>query len=79
MNDHTLNIQSTILHTYSVHVSCISPIQIKVQGARRVSSDGDNVSVTSGFSSLTEDATLQEAFMEAVSCSIRQLFFFIYS
>ena len=29
--------------------------------------EGDNVSVTSGFSSLTEDATLQEAYMGAVS------------
>ncbi len=33
--------------------------------------EGDNVSVISGFSSLTEDATLQEAYMGAVSDAFR--------
>ncbi len=42
---------------------------MKAGTVRRGSSatEGDNVSVTSGFSSLTEDATLQEAYMGAVS------------
>ena len=60
------------LLTYDPHhfELVVVPPQIKSGSTLRrtsVGGDGDNVSVTSGFNSLTDDATLQEAYMGAVS------------